>query len=30
VHHYGKLDTDRSLHKQEQYYLLGLKKLAET
>ena len=30
VHHYGKLDTDRSRLKQEQYYLLGLKKLSET
>jgi len=30
VHHYGKLDTEKSLLKQEQYYLLGLKKLEET
>jgi O-antigen biosynthesis protein len=30
VHHYGKLDTEKNRHKQEQYYLLGLKKLNET
>ena len=30
VHHYGKLDTEKSLRKQEQYYLLGLEKLSET
>ena len=30
VHHYGKLDTDKSLQKQQQYYLLGLKKLAQS
>jgi O-antigen biosynthesis protein len=30
VHHYGKLDTDKSRHKQEQYYQLGLRKLTET
>jgi len=30
VHHYGKLDTEKSPLKQEQYYLLGLRKLSET
>jgi O-antigen biosynthesis protein len=30
VHHYGKIDTGKSRLKQEQYYLLGLKKLSET
>jgi len=30
VHHYGKLDAARNAQKQEQYYLLGLKKLSET
>ena len=30
VHHYGKLDTEKSLQKQEQYYHLGLRKLSET
>ena len=30
VHHYGKLDPARNAEKQESYYLLGLKKLAES
>jgi glycosyltransferase involved in cell wall biosynthesis/Flp pilus assembly protein TadD len=30
VHHYGRLDRERSLAKQQTYYRLGLKKLAET
>jgi GT2 family glycosyltransferase/2-polyprenyl-3-methyl-5-hydroxy-6-metoxy-1,4-benzoquinol methylase/Flp pilus assembly protein TadD len=30
VHHYGKLDTEKSRQKQEQYYHLGLRKLTET
>ena len=30
VHHYGKLDTEKSRQKQEQYYHLGLRKLSET
>jgi glycosyltransferase involved in cell wall biosynthesis len=29
VHHYGKLDSDKTLSKGENYYLLGLKKLEE-
>lgn len=30
VHHYGYLDKERQQEKGEQYYLLGIKKLAET
>ena len=30
VHHYGKLETEKSRQKQEQYYTLGLKKLSES
>ena len=29
VHHYGKLDTEKSRQKQEQYYDLGLQKLSD-
>ena len=29
VHHYGKLDNVKCVEKQEQYYLLGMKKLSE-
>ncbi|WP_162605058.1 glycosyltransferase [Geomonas oryzae] len=29
VHHYGKLDNVKCAEKQEQYYLLGMKKLSE-
>ncbi|GFO68498.1 hypothetical protein GMLC_20770 [Geomonas limicola] len=29
VHHYGRLDQERTRQKQEQYYRLGLEKLAE-
>jgi tetratricopeptide (TPR) repeat protein len=30
VHHYGKMDTEKSASKGEDYYLLGRKKLEET